>query len=90
MILLAVLVQAWGMLRASKYFHWFMLTHTLRAPLKFFDTTPIGRIVNRFGKDIDILDRVLPQTIRNWLLCLLEVNNCYSFTNFSMLLIHLT
>lgn len=72
--MLGSLAQAHGMLVAAKYLHWFMLTHTLRAPLKFFDTTPIGRIVNRFGKDVDTLDNALPQTVRSWLTCFLGVN----------------
>ncbi|XKL66874.1 hypothetical protein PGB90_010294 [Kerria lacca] len=69
-VLLSSLFQASGMIAATKYLHWYMLTHTLRAPLSFFDTTPTGRIVNRFGKDIDTLDNVLPHIIRSWLACL--------------------
>ncbi|XKL66876.1 hypothetical protein PGB90_010296 [Kerria lacca] len=72
-VLLSSLFQASGMIAATKYLHWYMLTHTLRASLSFFDTTPTGRIVNRFGKDIDTLDNVLPQIIRSWLACLFGV-----------------
>jgi ATP-binding cassette subfamily C (CFTR/MRP) protein 4 len=33
-----------------------MLTQVARAPLSFFNTTPVGRIINRFSKDVDYAD----------------------------------
>ena len=33
-----------------------MLNCMLRAPMQFFDSTPIGRIVNRFSKDQTLID----------------------------------
>jgi len=31
--------------------------------MAFFDTTPLGRIINRFSKDIDDVDSRIPKTI---------------------------
>ncbi|XP_071638108.1 multidrug resistance-associated protein 1 isoform X5 [Temnothorax longispinosus] len=62
-----------GCLRSSKLLHSELLFAMLRSPLGFFDTTPSGRILNRFGKDIDIIDNVLPPSIRAWLFCLASV-----------------
>ncbi|KAG8328061.1 Canalicular multispecific organic anion transporter 1 [Homalodisca vitripennis] len=50
---------------ASRHLHFTMLSSILRCPMSFFDTTPIGRLVNRFGKDVDVVDSVLPYTINS-------------------------
>lgn len=34
------------------------------SPTSFFDTTPLGRILGVFGKDIDSLDNILPEYLR--------------------------
>jgi len=54
-------------LNASKTMHKVMLNQVMRSPMSFFDTTPLGRIVNRFAKDVDICDNTLPNNLRQWL-----------------------
>ncbi len=54
-------------LNASKILHHNMLLRIMKSPMSFFDTTPLGRIVNRFAKDVDVCDNTLPQNMRSWL-----------------------
>ncbi|XP_078785939.1 ATP-binding cassette sub-family C member 5 isoform X1 [Oryzias latipes] len=49
-----------GTLRASSKLHDDLFHKILRCPMKFFDVTPTGRILNRFSKDMDEVDTRLP------------------------------
>jgi ABC-type multidrug transport system fused ATPase/permease subunit len=40
-----------------------MLFGLLRSPIKYFDITPSGRLINRFSNDLSILDNVLASTL---------------------------
>lgn len=50
-------VVFYGSLRASKRIHEQLLHHIMRAKFRFFDSTPLGRIINRFSKDIEAVDQ---------------------------------
>ena len=41
---------------ASDVIHAQLITRIIHAPNAFFDTTPLGRILNRFSQDINALD----------------------------------
>ncbi|KAL7749283.1 hypothetical protein RI367_005435 [Sorochytrium milnesiophthora] len=43
-------------LRASRGLHHRLLTRVFRAPMYWLDSIPIGRVLNRFSSDIDIVD----------------------------------
>ncbi|XP_077284669.1 multidrug resistance-associated protein 1-like [Arctopsyche grandis] len=63
-----------GTLNAASVLHSEMLRNILRAPTTtFFDVTPVGRILNRFSKDVDTLDNVLPMSLRGWVSCFFSV-----------------
>ena len=49
---------------ASRRLHDSAIRRVIFAPQWFFDTTPLGRIMNRFSKDIDTIDNTLPDAMR--------------------------
>uniref|UniRef100_A0A667YEZ6 ATP-binding cassette, sub-family C (CFTR/MRP), member 2 n=1 Tax=Myripristis murdjan TaxID=586833 RepID=A0A667YEZ6_9TELE len=72
-VFIASLLLANGAVAASRILHSRLLNNILRAPMVFFDTTPTGRVVNRFAKDIFTVDEAIPQSLKSWLLCLIGV-----------------
>ena len=60
-------------LNAATKLHKTMLQRILRSPMSFFDTTPLGRILNRFSKDIDIVDNQIPMNLRSMMTTSLNV-----------------
>ncbi|XP_036104761.1 multidrug resistance-associated protein 7 [Molossus molossus] len=58
-LLRAVLFAA-GTLRAAAILHRRLLCRVLMAPVTFFDSTPMGRVLNRFSSDVACVDDSLP------------------------------
>ncbi|KAG0044863.1 hypothetical protein BGZ83_009850 [Gryganskiella cystojenkinii] len=50
------IVVLFGSLRAARLLYKKLLFAVVRAPLRFFDTTPVGRIMNRFSNDFETVD----------------------------------
>jgi ABC-type multidrug transport system fused ATPase/permease subunit len=67
MIYFNILNVAKGGLEASRKLHHRMLDNILKSPMVFFETTPMGRFLNRFGKDVDLVDRSIPFSLRSLL-----------------------
>nr|XP_014347396.1 PREDICTED: canalicular multispecific organic anion transporter 1 [Latimeria chalumnae] len=72
-VFLGSFLVAGGAVVASRVLHAQLLRNVLRVPMLFFDTTPVGRLVNRFAKDIFTVDEAIPMSFRNWLSCFLGV-----------------
>jgi ATP-binding cassette subfamily C (CFTR/MRP) protein 1 len=60
-------------IEASEKLHKNLLSSILRAPQSFFDTTPLGRIISRFSKDVYSVDLELGDSIEFVLYCTLTV-----------------
>ncbi|KAJ8905437.1 hypothetical protein NDN08_001944 [Rhodosorus marinus] len=63
--------------RAAKCLHNDMLQNVLRAPMMFFETTPLGRILNRFSKDTDRVDILLPPVMDYQCMLILNTISVY-------------
>ena len=57
---IATAITAVGSYNASRKLHDDFLLSLLRSPMSFFDSTPMGRILNRLSKDIERIDNDLP------------------------------
>ncbi|KTF74522.1 hypothetical protein cypCar_00039891 [Cyprinus carpio] len=59
---------------AATNLHHNLLNKIIHAPIRFFDVTPLGQILNRFSADTNIIDQHIPPTLesltRSTLLCL--------------------
>ncbi|XP_044275917.1 ATP-binding cassette sub-family C member 3 isoform X3 [Varanus komodoensis] len=63
LVLISSFTLALGGIRAARTLHAALLENKLHTPQSFYDTTPTGRIINRFSKDIYVIDEVIPPTI---------------------------
>ncbi|KAI1429461.1 ABC transporter family protein [Xylaria sp. FL1777] len=77
LFLFAIMLTIFGT-RASKALLRQAVTRTLRAPMSFFDTTPLGRITNRFSRDVDVMDNNLTDALRMYFLTLVTVISVFA------------
>ncbi|KAJ7161288.1 P-loop containing nucleoside triphosphate hydrolase protein [Mycena crocata] len=81
-VLLYIALGYYASLQASRSLFLSLLRRLTRAPARFFDVTPIGRILNRFTTDINTIDGALQNSARA---CLSGVLNFVA--SFSVILV---
>ncbi|KAF9980622.1 hypothetical protein BGZ75_008239 [Mortierella antarctica] len=62
-----------GGLAASRVLHERLLRKIVRAKVRFFDTTPIGRIINRFSSDISTIDDEVSNGLQGLFQCIVTI-----------------
>ncbi|XP_061922297.1 ATP-binding cassette sub-family C member 9 isoform X2 [Entelurus aequoreus] len=76
-------------LSAATNLHDNLLNKIIHAPLRFFDITPLGQILNRFSADTNIIDQHIPPTLesltRSTLLCLSAIGVISSITGYFLI-----
>lgn len=60
-------------IRAGKSIHNKMLQSVLFSPVRFFDSTPVGRIIQRFSRDVESVDVYLQWSFTSAVQCALQV-----------------
>ena len=66
-VLMSSLSLALGSKIASRHLHKSILVNVMHLPMSFFESTPLGRIVNRFSKDISTIDDKVPMSLASFL-----------------------
>uniref|UniRef100_A0A0G4EZM3 Uncharacterized protein n=1 Tax=Chromera velia CCMP2878 TaxID=1169474 RepID=A0A0G4EZM3_9ALVE len=62
-----LVVSAYSNFKAAQSYHNKLLFGILRCPMWFFDTTPVGRMLNRFSKDMYTIDEQLQSSMQQYL-----------------------
>lgn len=69
--------QVFAGLRVGKRLHNELISYVFRAPINlFFDVTPIGKILNRFSKDLAVIDEQIYYNFGGFLVCLWQTIAC--------------
>jgi len=60
-------IFVWTSVKVSRNIHEKTLWAVLRSPMSWFDTTPTGRVVNRFNQDLSKIDQELSMNVRSFM-----------------------
>ncbi|KAH3687464.1 hypothetical protein WICPIJ_001574 [Wickerhamomyces pijperi] len=71
-------------IRASRVLHDDMALAVLRSPMSYFETTPIGRILNRFTSDINKIDEAIPRVFAGFFGSIIRTILILGFIAFNM------
>ncbi|KAG0375854.1 hypothetical protein BGX24_008580 [Mortierella sp. AD032] len=71
-------------IRGSRALHAQLLDKVSRAKVRFFDTTPIGRIINRFSSDISTIDEAVNRTLLMFITQLITIFGIIGVISFNM------
>jgi len=59
-------------INSSRNFHSKMLRSILRSNMQFFESTPVGRILNRFSKDMNSIESAIPVSFKDLVYCMTD------------------
>ncbi|KAJ3384086.1 Multidrug resistance-associated protein 1, partial [Entophlyctis sp. JEL0112] len=82
-IIIFSIVVAVGGTVAAKSLHQDALSRVMHSPSQFFDTNPLGRVLNRFSRDQDVIDNTLPDAFRMFFLSFGTVVSTFALVSYS-------
>ncbi|KAF8976440.1 hypothetical protein BGZ46_008260 [Entomortierella lignicola] len=80
LVAIASVLLSFAVAGTSDMMHSKAFDKVIHAPMSFFDSNPIGRILNRFSKDVDALDNVLWGSLNDIFITLLLVLGTITLT----------
>ncbi|PVV02380.1 hypothetical protein BB560_003167, partial [Smittium megazygosporum] len=91
---ISFIVHSLSSIRSARVTHADMLKSVLKSPISFFETTPIGRVINRFSQDQSTVDSTLPGDFLTWTNSIISAMSSilvivYAFPSFILFIIPL-
>jgi ABC-type multidrug transport system fused ATPase/permease subunit len=83
LLTLANVFQVLMFLKGARYLHDKLLNSILKSNLHFFESTPIGRIINRFSKDIESTETAIPDSFKICIFCFQNILNTLIIVTYS-------
>nr|QNH67942.1 ATP-binding cassette transporter subfamily C member 1 X3 [Brachionus plicatilis] len=69
----AEMISVIMIMNSSRNFHQNMLQSIIHSTMQFFESTPIGRILNRFSKDVINLEYIIPVSFKDLVYCIFDL-----------------
>ena len=60
-------------MRSASHLHDGMLSSIMHSKISFFESTPIGRIINRFSKDMNAAEFIIPAALKDFVYTAFEI-----------------
>jgi ABC-type multidrug transport system fused ATPase/permease subunit len=80
---IANVFQVLMFIKGARYLHDKLLSSILRSTMHFFESTPIGRITNRFNKDVEATESYIPDSFKISIFCLSNILNTLIIVTYS-------
>ncbi|KAK4704436.1 hypothetical protein P7C70_g1781, partial [Phenoliferia sp. Uapishka_3] len=78
-----LLLYSLCVIRSAKIMHDSMFKSVMRSPMRFFETTPLGTILNRFSRDVYVIDEMLARVFGGFFRTLAGVFGMVAVISFS-------